>query len=169
MNNEITQIAPQRRWLNIRAGTVPLPVWLIIVAIIGGIAGLGSYTFLYAQGISYLSDDPKACANCHIMRDVYDAWNHGSHKAVAGCNDCHTPHSSIVAKYAVKALNGFNHSLAFTTGGFHQPIQITALNRDVTQHNCLSCHESMTSHISYSDSKEPTDCLRCHARVGHDD
>ena len=36
------------------------------------------------------------------------------------------PHNSIVAKYAVKALNGFRHSYAFTTGNFDEPIRITA-------------------------------------------
>jgi cytochrome c nitrite reductase small subunit len=143
-------------------------VWIAFIVIAGGIVGLGSYTFLYAQGTSYLSDDPKACANCHIMREVYDSYSHGSHKAWAGCNDCHTPHSSFVAKYAVRAINGFNHSLAFTTQNFHEPIQITAMNRDVAQHQCLSCHESVTALINHTDSKEPTDCIRCHDRVGHD-
>ena len=37
----------------------------------------------------------------------------------------HTPHNSIVAKYAVKGLNGFRHSYAFTTGNFVEPILIT--------------------------------------------
>ena len=32
----------------------------------------------------------------------------------SGCNDCHTPHHNIVAKYTVKAINGFNHSLHFS-------------------------------------------------------
>ena len=66
--------------------------WVIIVAVtIGLAAGIGSYTFLYARGYSYLTNDPQACANCHIMRGHYDAWTRGSHRSVAGCNDCHTP------------------------------------------------------------------------------
>jgi cytochrome c nitrite reductase small subunit len=170
MNEQIAGTGPPRHPTRSQRllKRIPLPVWIALIAIIGGIAGLGSYTFLYAQGASYLSDDPKACANCHIMRDVYDSWNRGSHKAVAGCNDCHTPHTSIIAKYAVKGINGYNHSMAFTTGNFHEPIQITAMNRDVAQHNCLSCHQGITTMISHAESKEPTDCVRCHARVGHD-
>jgi cytochrome c nitrite reductase small subunit len=31
--------------------------------------------------------------NCHIMRDQFEGWSHSSHKAVAACNDCHTPHA----------------------------------------------------------------------------
>ncbi len=146
----------------------PFAVWFAVVAMLGGIVGMGSYTFLYAQGTSYLSDDPRACANCHIMREVYDSWNRSSHKAVAACNDCHTPHTSIIAKYAVKGINGFNHSLAFTMGNFHEPLQITAMNRDVALRNCLSCHAAMTALISHAESSQPTDCIRCHYRVGHD-
>jgi cytochrome c nitrite reductase small subunit len=168
MNDVSVGTGPPRGRVRAWLMAVPMPAWFALIAILGGIAGLGSFTFLYAQGTSYLSDDPKACANCHIMREVYDGWNRGSHKAVAGCNDCHTPHSSIVAKYAVKAINGWNHSLAFTTSNFHEPLQITAMNRDVAQHNCLGCHAEVTSMISHAESKEPTDCLRCHARVGHD-
>src|SRR6266446_5493121 len=55
--------------------------------------GIGGYTFLYAKGWSYLTNDPAACANCHVMREHYDAWIKSSHRAVATCNDCHTPHN----------------------------------------------------------------------------
>ncbi|MCS7061030.1 MAG: cytochrome c nitrite reductase small subunit [Anaerolineae bacterium] len=149
-------------------GALPVWGWMVITAIAGGIAGLGGYTFFYAEGASYLSDDPRACVNCHVMRDVYAAWGKSSHKTVAVCNDCHTPHNSILSKYAVKALNGFNHSIAFTTDTYPRPIRITSLNRDVAQHNCLYCHAEVTAQISHAESTEPTDCLRCHSRVGHD-
>ena len=36
----------------------------------GVLLGIGATTFEYAEGLSYLSTDPKACANCHIMRCV---------------------------------------------------------------------------------------------------
>src|SRR5512141_451430 len=97
-----------RTWL----GLFPVWIWLALAGMAGGVAGLGGFTFSYANGLSYLSNDPRACVNCHVMRDVYDGWSHGSHKAVAVCNDCHTPHD-IIGKYAVKALNGFRHSAAF--------------------------------------------------------
>jgi cytochrome c nitrite reductase small subunit len=151
------------RWL----AAAPLWSWLLLAAVIGGIVGLSSYTFAYAEGASYFSNDPAACVNCHIMREVYDGWNHGSHKAVAACNDCHTPHTSVAAKYLVKGINGWNHSVAFTTGNFHEPIQITDMNRAVAQENCLYCHGSMVTAISHETANEPTDCLACHGGVGH--
>jgi cytochrome c nitrite reductase small subunit len=146
---------------------IPFAAWLLLFGLGGGIFGLGAFTFNDAAGFSYLSDDPKVCANCHVMRDVYDAWNHSPHHAVAVCNDCHTPHSSFIAKYAIKGLNGFNHSKAFTLNDFPEPIRITALNRKVTQESCLACHGEMVALIAHADAQAPTDCLNCHAGVGH--
>jgi len=54
---------------------------------IGLLTGLGAYTFDYAEGTSYLSNDPEACINCHIMRDVDNGWQRSTHHAVAVCND----------------------------------------------------------------------------------
>ena len=98
----------------------------------GVIVGIGGFTFIYAQGYSYLTNDPRACANCHVMREQLDGWVKSSHRAVAGCNDCHTP-PDFVGKYYTKARNGFWHSFYFTTGGFHEPIRINEFNRGVTE------------------------------------
>jgi cytochrome c nitrite reductase small subunit len=145
------------------------PFWalLLLFGLAGGIIGLGGFTFAFAQGQSYLTDNPKACANCHVMWEFYDGWNRGSHKHVATCNDCHTPHDSIISKYAVKALNGFRHSYAFTTGNIPEPIRIVPFDRAITEHACLTCHGDMTIAISHQNDPDPTDCLRCHAGVGH--
>src|SRR5262245_53335779 len=110
--------------------------WVLIASVVavvalGLAAGLGGYTFWYARGSSYLSNDPATCANCHVMNEQFDAWAKGPHHAVATCNDCHTPHD-FLGKWLTKASNGYHHSLAFTTGDFHEPIQIKAHNRAIT-------------------------------------
>jgi cytochrome c nitrite reductase small subunit len=145
---------------------VPLPLLLGLAALLGGLVGLGGFTFTYAQGFSYLSNDPKACVNCHVMREVYDGWNHGSHKNVAVCNDCHTPHD-VLGKYAVKAINGFKHSAAFTLGGFPEPIHITDFDRTVARNNCVECHSTLVTSINHQGGADATDCTRCHVGVGH--
>src|SRR5262245_37042891 len=102
---------------------------LMVLAVLVGLAGgIGLYTFAYARGGSYLTNDPAACANCHVMHEHYAAWTASSHHGVAVRNDCHTP-PGLVAKYLTKAENGFWHSFAFTTGRFPEPIRITARNR----------------------------------------
>jgi cytochrome c nitrite reductase small subunit len=78
-----------------------------VAGVVVGIAlGVGAYTFVYARGASYLTNDPTACVNCHVMREQLDGWLASSHRAVAVCNDCHAPHD-LVGKYATKAVNGF--------------------------------------------------------------
>ena len=145
--------------------------WLIGIALIAGItAGVGAYTFVYARGYSYVTNDPQACANCHIMRGHYDAWTRGSHRAVAVCNDCHTP-PGLVPKYMTKAQNGFWHSFYFTTGRFPDPIRITARNQQVTEMACRKCHAEITSAIdpahTTTASAGALSCTKCHNDVGH--
>jgi len=134
---------------------------------IGLAAGAGIFTFVYAKGASYLSPDARACANCHIMRDQYEGWVRSTHHAAATCNDCHTPHD-VVGKYTTKARNGFWHSLYFTTGDFHEPIRIKPHNRDVVEHNCRACHQTLVAAMSagHPDSHDLS-CVRCHGSVGH--
>ena len=147
---------------------------LVIIAAlaVGIMAGLGAFTFVYARGYSYLTNDPAACANCHIMREHFDAWNKSSHRAVATCNGCHTPHD-LLGKYAVKARNGFWHSFYFTTGRYPDPLRITPGNRDVAVQSCRHCHSEITSAIDArghgieQDRDQQSDCIRCHRYVGH--
>lgn len=82
----------------------------ILLGTLSGLTfGIGIYTFVYAKGASYLTNDPEACANCHIMQDQYNGWQVSAHRSVAVCNDCHTP-PGLIPKYVTKASNGFWHS-----------------------------------------------------------
>ena len=139
---------------------------LAIVVLAGLAVGLGCYTFVYAKGYSYLLTDPAACANCHVMRDYLDGWVKSSHRSVAACNDCHTPHN-LVGKYSTKALNGFFHSLAFTTGRFPDAIEIKERNRKITEAACRHCHENVVLAMDGPHQSQKVSCLRCHAAVGH--
>ena len=72
---------------------------------------------------------------------------------MATCNDCHIPHT-FPAKYIVKALNGWNHSVAFTLGTFPEPIQITPLNKVVALNNCGYCHGEVMSLVDHAGQTE---------------
>jgi len=138
---------------------------LAIAAILLGAAlGLGGYTFIYAKGYSYLTNDPRACANCHVMDGYYASWMKGPHHGVAVCNDCHTPHD-LAGKYATKASNGFRHSFYFTSGRYPDAVEISARNRSVTEGACRSCHRDIVEAIESHGDR--ISCIRCHAEVGH--
>jgi cytochrome c nitrite reductase small subunit len=127
-------------------------VQLILALIIGLVVGISGYTFIYSRGAAYLTNNPAACSNCHVMRQYFDGWIKSSHRAVAVCNDCHTP-AGFLAKYATKASNGFWHSFAFTSGRFPDPLRIKPRNREIAERACQKCHleivEAIVSIPSY--------------------
>jgi len=131
---------------------------------LGAPLGIATFTFGYAKGASYLTNDPAACANCHIMSEQYAGWQKSSHHAVAVCNDCHAP-ADFIGKYYTKATNGFWHSFYFTTGTFPDPIRIRDRNRAVTEGACRRCHGDMVEALDHG--AEEVACLRCHNSVGH--
>lgn len=165
---------------------------ILAATTIGAALGLGGFTFVYARGASYLTTDPAACANCHVMQEHFDAWLKSSHRNVATCSDCHMPHD-LIGKYMEKARNGFLHSLAFTTGRYPDPLQIRPVNRRVTEDQCRACHGQVTADIDRDVPDEPSrrspdghrsagdrpqlhdgiiegdriSCIRCHTYVGH--
>jgi cytochrome c nitrite reductase small subunit len=73
-----------------------------------------------------------------------------------------------VPKYATKALNGFWHSFAFTTGHFHEPIRINARNRAITEGACRACHAAIVHAIDPAPRPGgELSCITCHRSVGH--
>jgi cytochrome c nitrite reductase small subunit len=141
---------------------------VLLNSLLGILLGAGSYTFYYARGVSYLSNDPQACVNCHIMRAEYDGWEKASHHAFATCNDCHMPHD-FFGKWLAKASNGYHHSRAFTFWDFGDPIRIKPGNAGILNANCLSCHRGFVSEITAHRviHDEELYCVRCHDNVGH--
>ena len=146
---------------------------LIVLAVLSGLLlGLGGFTLHEAKALSYLSNDPKVCVNCHIMQPQFLAWQKSSHHAVASCGDCHLPHD-FIGKWLTKALNGYHHSKGFTLQDFHEPIMIKARNARVLQANCLRCHGDLVRDlVATRDASRPDDelqCVHCHVSVGHGD
>ena len=81
---------------------------LIASLLVGTLVGVGFVTFDHAEGLSYLSTDPAACANCHIMEPQYASWQKRQpSRAVAGCVDCHLPASRPRQVDLAKADNGW--------------------------------------------------------------
>lgn len=141
---------------------------IALALLVGLTLGLGAFTFSYAEGLSYFSTDPAACANCHIMNEQYDSWQKASHHGVAKCVDCHLPHE-FVPKYLAKAENGYFHSKGFTFQDFHEPIMIKKKNARILKENCVTCHDALAHALlsSAPGELESVDCVHCHASVGH--
>ncbi len=143
-------------------------MWTLLAVFLGIFSGVGIFTMDHAEGLSYLSTDPAACANCHIMQPQYDSWMKSGHHHVATCVDCHLPHD-FIGKYVAKLENGYHHSKGFTFQDFHEPIMIKEKNSNILQMNCVHCHDD-TAHDMVMASDEPLEavnCVHCHSRVGH--
>ncbi|MEW5764219.1 MAG: cytochrome c nitrite reductase small subunit [Acidobacteriota bacterium] len=146
---------------------LPSPLW-VAALLVGVAAGVGFFTFGYAEGLSYFSQDPAACRNCHIMNDSFDSWQKSGHHGAAACVDCHLPHG-FVEKYLAKAENGYHHSRGFTLQDFHEPIRIKEKNAGILQENCVRCHGELVHDLVASASARAggVRCVHCHADVGH--
>ncbi len=141
---------------------------LVLLCLAGLLAGLGVYTFVYAKGFSYLTNDPEACRNCHVMNGVFEGWSKGGHQHVAVCNDCHVPHN-LIGKLWTKADNGFHHSYAFTFKEVPVAIKARESSKEIVQENCMRCHTAMAAPaICGAGGAGPAlRCVSCHREVGH--
>ncbi|MEP0861316.1 MAG: cytochrome c nitrite reductase small subunit [Ignavibacterium sp.] len=154
---------------------IPPPQWRFLVIVLFGIGvGLLLLTLHLARATSYLSDDPAACVNCHVMAPYFATWERGSHGRVATCNDCHIPHDNVVNTYLFKAMDGMRHSYVFTFRLEPQVIRIKQAGKDAVQQNCIRCHQNVIHPISLraiSNQKiqEEGDgyCWDCHRETPH--
>ncbi|MEN9918168.1 MAG: cytochrome c nitrite reductase small subunit [Bacteroidota bacterium] len=154
---------------------IPTQFVLPLFIMAGIIAGLGGYTIYMSRAYSYLSDDPKACINCHIMSSYYQSWDHSSHAQWATCNDCHVPHDNVFNKYLFKAKDGLYHAAVFTMKAEPQVIRPREESYEVIMNNCIRCHTELntefvkTGMACYADVKsgEAKACWDCHRDVPH--
>lgn len=147
---------------------VPHQLRMACFAAIGVVAGSGLYVARISNATSYLSDEPEACINCHIMKPYYASWQHSSHARVATCNDCHVPHESTFAKYAYKAKDGMRHSTIFTLRMEPQVLRATTEAQHVIQNNCMRCHGNLLSEVNGFKGHQPDrQCIECHRETPH--
>ncbi|MFH1463168.1 MAG: ammonia-forming cytochrome c nitrite reductase subunit c552 [Pseudomonadota bacterium] len=140
----------------------PHPAALLLVLLSGMLLGVGGFTFHYSEGLSYLSADPAACVNCHIMRPQFEGWLKGSHHSVAVCVDCHLPHD-LVGKYLAKAENGYHHSRGFTLQDFHEPIMIKPKNEEILfEQSYTFSYQDLSARLHELGHAHPVSCVDCH-------
>jgi len=159
----------------ILAKVLPPPAWRLPVAVVMGIlCGLGLYIFKISNAVSYLSDNPKTCVNCHVMNPEYATWFHSSHGRVTTCNDCHVPHDNFVSTYMFKAVDGMRHATIFTLRNEPQVIRLREAGKDAVQENCKRCHAGLNQNVSTLNVTQKNYehatgkyCWECHREVPH--
>ncbi|MBL8061269.1 MAG: cytochrome c nitrite reductase small subunit [Chthonomonas sp.] len=152
----------------ITLASVPYKIRMASFASLGVFFGTAAYVTQISRATSYLSDEPEACINCHIMKPFYASWKHSAHARVATCNDCHVPHDNILEKYAYKAKDGMRHSTMFTLRMEPQVLRATDEAKKVIQANCLRCHSSLVEDLKgFEAHAADRSCVECHREVPH--
>lgn len=150
----------------------PPPEWrpaVIFVLAIG--TGLSWYLFYISNAVSYLSDDPSACVNCHIMSPQYATWSKSSHAQVTNCNDCHVPQDNMFRKYLFKGSDGLRHATMFTLRLEPQVIRIHEAGAKVVYENCVRCHNGLNERVFHATGltewQGKNQCISCHQETPH--
>ena len=158
----LTILRPPREWR------------IVVMLLLGILIGLVLFILHAARATSYLSDDPKACVNCHVMAPQFATWERGSHGKVTNCNDCHVPQDNFINKYLFKASDGLRHSFMFTFRLEPQVIQIKHAGKKAVQQNCIRCHSNVIHPISLRAisaksiiEEEERYCWDCHRETPH--
>ncbi len=162
MTDLIKKVLPPKKW--------KFPVLIIT----GSIIGLIAFILYTSNAVSYLSDNPETCINCHIMTPQYSTWQHSSHRENATCNDCHVPHNNVFNKYYFKAKDGLRHASMFTLRMEPQVIFIHEAGKEVVHNNCIRCHSELLTdsklntqtNLQHYDKSE-RECWECHREVPH--
>ncbi len=135
--------------IKILKAVAPPATWRFVVLILLGIFfGLILLVLHVGRATSYLSDDPSACVNCHVMAPYFATWQNSSHGRFTVCNDCHVPQNNVFEKYFFKASDGLRHSYMFTFRLEPQVIRIHEAGRNAVQNNCVRCHSNQIHPIS---------------------
>lgn len=152
---------------------LPPPQWRLVAFLLAGIiCGTGALIFYLSNAVSYLSEDPTTCINCHVMYPQYATWSRSSHARVASCTDCHIPHDNVFKKYYFKMKDGSRHATIFTMRTEPQVIMIKEEGAEAVQQNCIRCHSPMLTGGTgiYEDvhtNIEGRYCWDCHRDVPH--
>lgn len=157
-----------RLWSLLTLQMIPGKLRLACFGSVGMLAGMGVYVALISNAVSYLSDDPKACINCHIMRPMFATWEKSSHGKIATCNDCHVPQDSVFRKYWFKANDGLRHSALFVLRRERQVIEAIPESKEVIQQNCIRCHAGTMDKVTMPKGHDfERSCIECHREVPH--
>ncbi|KAB1159534.1 MULTISPECIES: cytochrome c nitrite reductase small subunit [Tenacibaculum] len=146
----------------------------VAIVLIGIVTGLGFFMAKEASLVSYMSDDPLACVNCHVMTPMYNSWMHSSHREQASCNDCHVPHDNVFNKYYFKAKDGLFHASVFTARAEPEVMFMREASQEVVQNNCIRCHIQQVTQVKYDgwlenhqENRTERKCWSCHQELPH--
>jgi len=131
-------------------------ILLLLVSIIGGVAGLRYY--------KHTREDPEFCISCHMMKEAFKSWQMSKHRDFT-CQTCHTmsilEQNRMLIAYVIKGGSSIKQ----------QHGRVSPWN------TCRGCHlsdaeqGSLTLNKSYGHAKhvfmQKISCSKCHTGSLH--
>ena len=131
-----------------------------------------------------ISSHADFCGVCHTMEPMVNSYHdsiHGGNNPrgiMAACTDCHVSHENVFTHFVGKAQSG-THDAWVTLTRNEADLDWQAKRADHNEYvydsGCLTCHRNLQEatadrefHDSYFEGKTGSQCVDCHAEVGHD-
>ncbi len=155
--------------------------WL---SIIGGLLLLIVISWMGVEMGIEVSSRADFCGVCHTMEPMVKSYHdsiHGGNNPrgiMAACTDCHVSHENVFVHFAGKAQSGTHDAwVTLTRNEADLDWQAKRANHNeyVYDSGCLTCHRNLQEatsgkefHDTYFEGKTGSQCVDCHAEVGHD-
>ena len=140
---------------------------MLLAGAMGIVFGVALLAFRASNAVSYLSDEPTTCINCHVMVPYYAGWERSAHREVATCNDCHVPHENKLKSLFFKGQDGLRHATVFTMRWEPQTLKLNPAAIPVIQSNCIRCHEHQIMRVDMGEEESERLCWECHRETPH--
>ena len=131
-----------------------------------------------------ISSRANFCGTCHAMEPMVNSYHdsiHGGNNPrgiTAACTDCHVSHENVFTHFVGKAQSG-THDVWVTLTKDEADLDWQAKRADHNEYvydsGCLTCHQKLEEatadkefHDTYFEGKTGSQCVDCHAEVGHD-
>ncbi len=131
-----------------------------------------------------VSSHADFCGTCHTMEPMVKSYHdsvHGGNNprgVMAACTDCHVSHENVFTHFVGKAQSG-THDVWVTLTKNEADLDWQAKRADHNEYvydsGCLTCHRNLEEatadkefHDTYFEGKTGSECVDCHAEVGHD-
>jgi len=110
------------------------------------------------------TEQPQFCANCHVMKPMYESAFHSAHREVT-CNDCHAPHDNLVERVIYKGISGTKDAYVYFLGEMPDVIETNARSHAIIDDNCKRCHTDLVAVVGPQPAGKR--CFACHRHTPH--
>ncbi len=128
---------------------------------------VGVFCLAFTQLMLHATGTKTFCSVCHSMQHEAETFAVSSHREL-DCIECHLPHDNTAHYLIEKGRTGMVDMYHELLRDYPARIKLTADSRQMINDNCVRCHNSTMSYVTFDEGKQGnSDCLKCHSRIAH--